>query len=84
MATTHIWEFTESGITAVGNDIIDQFLEKMSKEKLITKEQLTEFSKYKVVISNPTFWGKLYANLFPKDKHDTAFIKVVKMVGDRE
>jgi hypothetical protein len=78
MSNVSIFEWTETEATHMVNTGVDIFLSTLNKKKVITDEQLAEFSKYKMTFTKPTFFGKAFAKMKGLDEK-SAYMFVVKV-----
>lgn len=78
MAKLTYYEHTNESLAAVCNNALEHVLAAAFNKGVITPEQFTELQEYRVVVSPPTMWGKLYAKVFDKDTQTANFIYVVK------
>lgn len=73
------YTMTASTLTETGNNLKEIFLDKMLKEEHITEEQKDKMNKYCFVISEKSFFGKIWDKIYWKD-NDEMKILVVKIV----
>lgn len=76
---TNLLTFRIEELTTESNNILERFIETMLDEKQITKQQFVKMNKYRVVIIQKWFFGKLYDSVFVKEPDSVRF-KFIKML----
>ncbi len=76
-----VFNLTQEQFTLHSNNAVDCFLAGLHNEKVITKEQLDEYRKYRIVVVESTFWGTFW-NLIAGKKDEIGYY-VVKPIGTK-
>jgi hypothetical protein len=76
-----VFSLTQDQFNTHANDAVDNFLAGLYNEKVITKEQLDDYRKYRLAVVETTFWGNLWDLL--TGKKDVLVYYVVKPASTR-
>ncbi len=71
---------THEEMTGMINTGIDDFINALEREGHITPEQFDTFKQYRCIVSNKSFWGKMWSFLTLKDE-DASYFVIVKVIS---
>ncbi len=59
--------YTETELSEFANNTLDDYLGQLKDYQIISSEQYTELMQYRVVLSRPSFFGRMWRTLFRKN-----------------